>query len=271
MGRGKATPKKNPPPGRSADRKVVLEYSSDETPDESTPRPAEGTEAPKCVKKQIHLTLPTSPAHVTMTESFKAFFINHELTRALQKAFAIRGWSTDQMGEFVTNFQKKHGQKVPTPKIYRDEDTSDSDGIELAEQPRGPQVVQEAPAGASHVRSLQLAVAAVKQEEQVEVMAPAQVVGVQAGLEEESGVEMMTVMMMTPTSIERPAKVHHKSQRWPAKSHTRRPQVTLQLTGSCKPSTSLARKREPSWATVYWIGLMSRRGRSTRHECRGGW
>ena len=37
------------------------------------------------------------------------------------------------MGEFVTNFQKKHGQKVPMPKIYRDEDTSDSDGIELAD------------------------------------------------------------------------------------------------------------------------------------------
>ena len=37
------------------------------------------------------------------------------------------------MGEFVTNFQRKHGQKVPMPKIYRDEDTSDSDGIELAD------------------------------------------------------------------------------------------------------------------------------------------
>ena len=133
MGRGKATPKKNPTPGRSADRKVVLEYSSDETPDESTPQPAEGAEAPKHVKKQIHLTLPTSPAHVTTTESFTAFFINHGLTRALQKTFAKRGWSTDQMGEFVTNFQRKHGQKVPMPKIYRDEDTSDSDGIELAD------------------------------------------------------------------------------------------------------------------------------------------
>ena len=136
MGRGKATPKKNPPPGRSADRKVVLEYSSDEAPDESAPGPAEGAEAPKRVKKQIHLTLPTSPAHVTTTESFTAFFINHGLTRALQKAFAKRGWSTDQMGEFVNNFQKKHGQKVPMPKIYRDEDTSDSDGIELADGAR---------------------------------------------------------------------------------------------------------------------------------------
>ena len=37
------------------------------------------------------------------------------------------------MGEFVTNFQRKHGQQVPMPKIYRDEDTSDSDGIELAD------------------------------------------------------------------------------------------------------------------------------------------
>ena len=40
------------------------------------------------------------------------------------------------MGEFVTNFQRKHGQKVPMPKIYRDEDTSDSDGIELADGAR---------------------------------------------------------------------------------------------------------------------------------------
>ena len=133
MGRGKKNPKKNPIPGKSVDRKVVLEYSSDETPDESAPRPAEGAEAPKRVKKQIHLTLPTSPAHVTTTETFTTFFINHGLTRALQKAFAKRGWSTDQMGEFVTNFQRKHGQQVPMPKIYRDEDTSDSDGIELAD------------------------------------------------------------------------------------------------------------------------------------------
>ena len=128
MGRGKATPKKNPPPGRSADRKVVLEYSSDEDP-----QPAEGAGAPKRVKRQIHLTLPTSPAHVTTTESFTAFFINHGLTQALQKAFAKRGWSTDQMREFVTNFQKKHRQQVPMPKIYGDEDTSEEEGLELAD------------------------------------------------------------------------------------------------------------------------------------------
>ena len=269
MGRGKATPKKNPPPGRSADRKVVLEYSSDEDP-----QLAEGAGAPKRIKRQIHLTLPTSPAHVTTTESFTAFFINHGLTRALQKAFAKRGWSTNQMREFVTNFQKKHGQQVPMPKIYGDEDTSEEEGLELADGTKAAKKTADGAGGsggANHVRSLQLMIAAVKREEQAVVTAPAQAVVAQVGLKEESGVETMTVMMMTPTSVERPAKVHHQSQRWPAKSHARRPWVTLRLTGSCHPSTSLARKREPSWATAYWIGPLSRRGRSTRHECRGGW
>ena len=140
MGRGKATPKKNPTPGGRADRKVVLEYSSDETPDENAPQPAEGAQAPTHVKKQIHLTLQTSPAHVTTTETFATFFINHGLTRALQKAFAKRGWSTDQMREFVTNFQKKHGQQVPMPKIYGDEDSTDDEGPELAD---GTKVVKK--------------------------------------------------------------------------------------------------------------------------------
>ena len=140
MGRGKATPKKNPPPGKPADRKVVVEYSSDEEP-----QPTEGAAASKRVKKQIHLTLPTSPAHVTTTESFTTFFINHGLTRALQKAFTKRGLSTDQMREFVTNFQKKHGQQVPMPKIYGDEDTSEEEGIELAD---GARVAKKTAGGA---------------------------------------------------------------------------------------------------------------------------
>ena len=133
-GRGKGNPKSDPKQGGRSDRKVVLEYSSDESLDKDNPQQVEGAEAPKRVKKQIHLTLPTSPAHVTTTESFTAFFINHGLTRALQKAFAKRGWSTDQMREFVANFQQKHGQQVPMPKIYGDEDSSDSEGLELADR-----------------------------------------------------------------------------------------------------------------------------------------
>ena len=37
------------------------------------------------------------------------------------------------MREFVTNFQKKHGQQVPMPKIYGDDDSTDDEGPELAD------------------------------------------------------------------------------------------------------------------------------------------
>ena len=96
-GRGKGNPKSDPKPGGRADRKVVLEYSSDESLDEDNPQPVEGAGTPKHVKKQIHLTLPTSPAHVTTTETFTTFLINHGLMKALRKAFEKRGWSTDQV------------------------------------------------------------------------------------------------------------------------------------------------------------------------------
>ena len=38
------------------------------------------------------------------------------------------------MREFIANFQQKHGQQVPMPKIYGDEDSSDSEGLELADR-----------------------------------------------------------------------------------------------------------------------------------------
>ena len=37
------------------------------------------------------------------------------------------------MREFITNFQKKHGQQVPMPKIYGDENSDDDEGLELAD------------------------------------------------------------------------------------------------------------------------------------------
>ena len=135
-GRGKGNPKSDPKPVGRSDRKVVIEYSSDESLDEDNPQPVEGAGTPKRVKKQIHLTLPTSPAHVTTTETFTMFFINHGLTKALWKAFEKRGWSTDQMQELITNFQRKHGKKVPLPKLYMDEDSSDSEGLELVDGTR---------------------------------------------------------------------------------------------------------------------------------------
>ena len=126
MARGKdPAPQPKPKPGRS-DRKVIIEYSSDEEEPQQGGAPSK-----KKVKKQIHLTLPTSPTHVTTTESFKTFFINHGLTRALRKALEKRGWSTDQMQELMTNFRNKYGQTIPLPKIYQDEDTSEDEDLRL--------------------------------------------------------------------------------------------------------------------------------------------
>ena len=85
MGRGKdpaPKPKPKPKPG-CVDRKVIIEYSSDEEFEEDNPQPVVGTGVPKRIVRQIHLTLPTSLTHVTTTESFKTFFINHGLMKVL--------------------------------------------------------------------------------------------------------------------------------------------------------------------------------------------
>ena len=136
MGRGKQQTDPQSKPGGRADRKVIIEFSSDESFDEERVQPVEGSGAPKRVMKQIHLTLPASPTHITTTETFTTFFINHGLTKALRKAFEKLGWSTDDMQDLITNFQRKHGKKVPLPKIYMDEDSSNSKGLELEDGTR---------------------------------------------------------------------------------------------------------------------------------------
>ena len=120
-------------------RKVIIEYSSDEEGPQQG-----GASSKKKVKKQVHLTLPTSPTHVTTTESFKTFFINHGLTKALRKAFEKRGWSTDQIQELRTNFKNKYGQTIPLPKIYEDKDTSEDEGLQLGD---GMRVGRKTPGG----------------------------------------------------------------------------------------------------------------------------
>ena len=246
MGRGKATPKKNPMPGGRADRKVVLEYSSDETPDENAQKPAEGAQAPKRVKKQIHLTLPTSPAHVTTTETFSTFFINHGLTRALQKAFAKRGWSTDQMREFVTNFQKKHGQQVPMPKIYGNEDSTDSEGPELAD---GTKAVKKTTGGARGGE---------------DPSTSGENVGRPRGKKRgryESGDDDPTKRRKTGENAPPKPMVAHKE---PRKKTAGYPPIDRKL-----PVLYISHPRGPCWVTVCWTGLTSRRGRSMRRGCRG--
>ena len=249
MGRGKANPKKNPTPGGRADRKVVLEYSSDETPDENAPQPAEGAEAPKRVKKQIHLTLPMSPAHVTTTETFATFFINHGLTRALQKAFAKRGWSTDQMREFVANFQKKYGQQVPIPKIYGDEDSSDSEGLELADGTKVGKKSTGSIRGGDGPSTSSGGVGGSR--------------GRKRGRDNDGDEDDPNKRRKTGGENAPPKPmVAHKE---PRKKATVYPPIKK----SCRSSISLGRRRELCWATACWIGLRSRSRRYMRRGCRG--
>ena len=280
-GRGKGNLKADPKPGGRADRKVVLEYSSDESLDKDNPQQVEGAEAPKRVKKQIHLTLPTSPAHVTTTESFTAFFINYGLTRALQKAFAKRGWSTDQMREFVANFQQKHGQQVPMPKIYGDEDSSDSEGLELADgttvgkktaggtgssgggKPRKKSAAGGHGSGAGGSGGGDGTCAGGGSGSSTSGSSGVgRSGGRKRGRDDDSDDD-------DPNKHRKTGDEGGPPRWWPGKNHASRAQLTPQSTESYQPSTSLFRRREPCWATTCWTGLQSRRGRYMRRGCRG--
>ena len=113
------------------------------------------------------------------------------------------------MGEFVTNFQRKHGQQVPMPKIYRDEDTSDSDGIELADGTKAAKKTAGGAGGSGGSKPRKKPAAGGSAGTSGsgggarEAAAPAQVVAVQAVLEARSEVVMTMVMMMTPTNAGR--------------------------------------------------------------------
>ena len=288
MGRGKdPAPKPKPKLGR-VDRKVIIEYSSDEF-DEENPQPVEGTGAPKRVVKQIHLTLPTSPAHVTTTESFKTFFINHGLTRALRNAFENRGWSTDQMQELMTNFKNKYGQMIPLPKIYQDEDSSDSEGLALED---GTKVGKKATGGAGGSGRGR---PGRKPSAGGSGGRPSTSGGGGASTSGSSGASTSGGGGIGGSGGDDPGrgrkrgrddngddddpnkhrktgmKADHRGSPWPVKSHTSQAQVTPQLTEICQFSTSLVERRELGWAITYWIGLQRRRERYMRQGCRGGW
>ena len=281
-GRGKGNPKLDPKQGGRSERKVVLKYSSDESLDKDNPQQVEGAEAPKRVKKQIHLTLPTSPAHVTTTESFTAFFINHGLTRALQKAFAKRGWSTDQMREFVANFQQKYGQQVPMPKIYRDKDSSDSEGLELAD---GTTVSKKTAGGAGSSGGGKPCKKSAASGHSSGAGGSGGGDGARAGggsgpsTSGSSGIGGSKGRKRgqdddgdddDPNKCRKTGmKVDHQNRWWPVKNHAKRAQFTPRSTESCQSSTSLTQKREPCWAIACWTGLRSRRRRYMRRGCRG--
>ena len=61
-------------------------------------------------------------------------------------------------------------------------------------------------------------------------------------------------------------RVEPQDRLWPEKNHAKGAQLTPRSTESCQSFTSLARKREPCWATACWTGLQHRREKI--HEAR---
>ena len=187
------------------------------------------------------------------------------------------------MKEFVANFQKKHGQQVPMPKIYGDEDTSDDEGPELADGTKAAKKKTTGGAGGSGGGKPHKKPAAGGRSSGAGGTGGGDGASTSGGsgpstsggggvgdLEVESKAGTTTVVMMTLTNAGRQGVgMHHQSQWWLARSHARRAQVTPRSTESCQSSTSLGRRREPCWVTAYWTGLMSKRGRYTRRGCRG--
>ena len=151
------------------------------------------------------------------------------------------------MREFITNFQKKHGQQVPMPKIYGDEDSTDSEGPELAD---GTKVVKKTTGGACGGDGPSTS---------GENMGRPK--GKKQG-RDDGGNDDPTKRRKTGENAPPKPMVAHKE---PRKKTTGYPL----LTESCQSFTSPARKRGPCLVTVCWTGLTSRRGRSMRGGCRG--
>ena len=153
------------------------------------------------------------------------------------------------MREFVTNFQKKHGQQVPMPKIYGDEDSSDSEGLELAD---GTKVGKKTTGSARDGSGPSTSSGGVGGSR-----------GKKRGRDDGGNDDDPNKRRKTGGENAPPKPmVAHKEPR-------KKAQFTPRLTESCQYSTSLAQKREPCWATACWTGLRSRRGRYMRRGCRG--
>ena len=240
---------------------------------------------PKRVVRQIHLTLPTSPAHVTTTESFKTFFINHGLTRALRKAFKNRGWSTNQMQELMTNFKNKYRQTIPLSKIYQDEDSSDSEGLALED---GTKYGRKTPGGGGGKGG---------GGQDGGWKGASRSAGPKPGTLQSGGVGASTSGGggVGGSGGDDPGRgrkrgrdndgdgddpnkcrktgggVDQQGYLWLVKSHASKVQFTPQLTETCQFFISLIGRRELNWAIAYWIGPQRRREPYTRLRCRGGW
>ena len=181
------------------------------------------------------------------------------------------------MREFVANFQQKHGQQVPMPKIYGDEDSSDSEGLELADGTKVGKKTMGSAGGSSGGKPRKKPAAggsastsggggSARGGGSASTSGGGSTgTGGGSGIGGSGGGDPGRGRKRDrdddgddddPNKRRKTGvKVDHQDQPWPVKNHIKWAQFTPRSIKSCQSFTSLARRREPCWAIMCWTGL----------------
>ena len=178
------------------------------------------------------------------------------------------------MQELMTNFKNKYGQMIPLPKIYQDEDSSDSEGLALADgtrygrkTPGGSRGKGGGGKGGSGGMGPKLGPLCDSGDRGGTGGSVGR--GVLVADSRVSAVETTTMTMMTLTSAGRWVMMaNHQEDPWLIRNHASRAQHTLQLTETCHLFTSLVQRRELNWVIGCWNGLQHKSIRYTRRGCK---
>ena len=181
------------------------------------------------------------------------------------------------MREFVANFQQKHGQQVPMPKIYGDKDSSDSEGLELADGTKvgkkttggaggsgGGKPCKKPAAGGSASTSGGGGSACSGGSASTSGgggtgTGGGSSVGRSRGGDPGRGRKQGWDDDGDDDDPNKRRKTGGEGgpqdRPWPIKNHVKWAQFTPRSIESCQSFTSLVRRREPCWAIVCWTGL----------------
>ena len=112
-------------------RKVVIEYTTDESDDQREARePTLEFDTRLHVTKTVRVTLPAMPSQVHFSQTFVQRFLYYGMCIGLRQALEECGWTTNMIDEFIANFRVKHGFNCMTALLpYDDEEDSDGQPI----------------------------------------------------------------------------------------------------------------------------------------------
>ena len=81
----------------------------------------------KRVKREVRITLPSSPMVPTYPESFIAWYKDHDMTAGMKAALRGIGWTDQEIAYCKTRFIKKYGVTAGYKLRYPDEALSEDD------------------------------------------------------------------------------------------------------------------------------------------------